>query len=548
MSIRRPPKPIHLGLSRLAAQYRTCQLNRRDFLAMAGAFGMFATAPHQTRAQSSQIKPGGTLRIQQNVFAMKDPRTFDWSELGNMTRGFLEYLVQQNADGTLQGMLLERWETNEDATEYRFYLRRGVVWNNGDAFTSADVAYNFERWGDSTVEGNSMTQRLWGLFDPASGQLRNGAVTIEDDHTLSLRLSTPNIALIADLSDYPAAVVHPSFEGGNPFTHGIGTGAFRPVKHATGERCILERNIEHRWWGEAIFGGPYLDRVEFIDYGTDPSSWIAAAENGEIDLLYDSVGNFVDVLDVLGWTRTETESAATSVIRANAKAEVEGATPYAQAAVRRALALAVDNQTCLELGYSGRGLVAGNDHVAPMHPGFAKLGTANYDPAQARSELEAAGLKDFEHELVTLDDEWLRNTGDAVAAQLQDAGIAVRRSIQPGVRYWNNWQSYPFSVTEWNHRPLGVQVLSLAYRSTAVWNETGFASETFDSLLDRAMALSDADERREIMAELQRILRDEGVIIQPYWRKLYNHHNGRLVGAERHPSNEIHLHQIGFRN
>ena len=132
MSIRRPPKPIHLGLSRLVAQHRTGQLNRRDFLAMAGAFGMFATAPHQTRAQSSQIKPGGTLRIQQNIFAMKDPRTFDWSELGNMTRGFLEYLVQQNADGTLQGMLLERWETNEDATEYRFYLRRGVTWKNGD--------------------------------------------------------------------------------------------------------------------------------------------------------------------------------------------------------------------------------------------------------------------------------------------------------------------------------------------------------------------------------------------------------------------------------
>ncbi|MEO0923503.1 MAG: diguanylate cyclase, partial [Pseudomonadota bacterium] len=64
----------------------------------------------------------------------------------------------------------------------------------------------------------------------------------------------------------------------------------------------------------------------------------------------------------------------------------------------------------------------------------------------------------------------------------------------------------------------------------------------------RAMALSDADERRENMAELQRNLREEGEIIQPYWRKLYNHHNGRLVGAERHPSNEIHLHQIGFRN
>jgi peptide/nickel transport system substrate-binding protein len=37
------------------------------------------------------------------------------------------------------------------------------------------------------------------------------------------------------------------------------------------------------------------------------------------------------------------------------------------------------------------------------------------------------------------------------------------------------------------------------------------------------------------------------VIIQPYWRALYNHHNGWLVNAEKHPAHEIHLHKIGFR-
>lgn len=546
---RRTTRLSHPALRGLTEDRRQGRISRRDFLTRATALGLVAgMAPvgSMARADAPQIKPGGTLRIQQAVKALKDPRSYDWSELGNQTRGFLEYLVQYNADGSFTGMLLESWEANENATQYRFGVRRGVTWNNGDAFTAADVARNLARWCDSAAPGNSMSARLASLMDPATGQLREDAVTILDDHTLTLDLSTPDIALIANLSDYPAAVMHASYDGGDPFAHGIGTGPFRPVEHITDERAVLERNPDHTWWGADIFGGPYVDRVEFIDYGTDPSSWIAAAEAGEVDLLYESVGDFIDVLDTLGWTRTEADSSATMVVRANAAAEVDGPNPYANAQLRRALALAVNNEICLELGYAGRGRVASNDHVSPIQPAYADLGPSLYDPAQARADVAAAGFSGFEHRLVTIDDEWQRNTGDAVAAQLRDAGINVTRQIEPAGTYLQNWDKYPFSATQWNHRPLAVQVLNLAYRSGAVWNETGFASEEFDALLDQASAVSDADTRRETMGELQRILRDEGVIIQPYWRALYNHHNGQLVGAEKHPSNEIHLYKIGF--
>jgi peptide/nickel transport system substrate-binding protein len=61
---------------------------------------------------------GGSLRIQMEVRALKDPRTYDWSQMANMTRGFLEYLIEYNADGSFSGVLLESWEANEDATQY----------------------------------------------------------------------------------------------------------------------------------------------------------------------------------------------------------------------------------------------------------------------------------------------------------------------------------------------------------------------------------------------------------------------------------------------
>lgn len=548
------PHRRHPALPHLAAAHRRGQIDRREFLARATALGIGAAAarqlagiaPAQAAAPDRRIAPGGTLRIQQSVRALDEPRRYDWSEMGNQTRGFLEYLVEYRHDGSFGGMLLRDWEVGPDATRYRLHLRPGVRWNNGDAFTARDVARNITAWCDSTVPGNSMATRFPGLIDPATGRARDGAVVIDDPLTVTLHLSQPDIALIASMSDYPAAITHRSYDGGDPFAHGIGTGPFRPVTLEPGRLCVLERHPEHRWWGTAVFGGPWLDRVEFHDLGTDPLTWAKAAEAGEIDLLYDSVGAFIKRMDAIGWTRTRTRSAATLVVRAHQRVQVGGRTPYAATPVRRALALAVDNAICLELGHRGRGEVAANHHVSPLHPAHADIGPPEFDPAGARRMMAAAGMADFTHELVTLDDEWQRNTGDAVTAMLADAGIPVARRILPGAEFWTNWRSYPFSATEWNHRPLAVQIMNLAYRSDSPWNETGFADPEFDALVARASGQTDTMARRETMRALETRMREAGVIIQPYWRALFNHHNGRLVNAARHPANEIHLHYIGF--
>jgi len=528
------------------------RLSRRAFLGHATALGLGAAAalsladrPGSARAQPA-IARGGTLRIQQSVKPLGDPRSHDWSEMGNQLRGFLEYLVEYRRDGTFQGMLLESWEVTADATTYTLHVRPGMRWNTGARFTAGDVAHNIARWCDSTAPGNSMASRFTALIDLATGQARAGAIEVTDPLTVTLHLSRPDISLVASMADYPAAIVPQSYAGGDPFAHGVGTGPFRPVSLEPGARCVLERHPEHRWWGTEIFGGPWLDRVEFVDLGTNPTGWLAAAEAGGIDLLYDSVGAFIPAMDALGWTATRVESAATIVFRGAQSARMTGINPYADRSVRRALALAVDNAVCLELGHAGRGSVAGNDHVSPLHPAHADLGPVAHDPAEARRLVTQAGLLGFEHELVTLDDEWQRNSGDAVAAQLRDAGLRVRRRILPGEAFWSDWRSFPFSGTQWVHRPLGVQVLELAYRSGAAWNETGFADPEFDALLDAANARVEAEDRRRIMARLQAILRAEGVMIQPYWRDLYNHHNGRLVNAEKHPAHEIHVCRIGF--
>jgi peptide/nickel transport system substrate-binding protein len=531
---------LHPAAKTYADEARAGALSRREFLTRATALGVSSAAAYgllglvapPARAQSIM---GGTLRMSMETKAQKDPRTADWSEISNFSRGWLDYLVEYESDGSLRPMLLEGWEANADASEYTLTVRKDVKWNNGDDFTAEDVAHNIARWCDGTVEGNSMAGRFSSLVNPDTKQIRDGAVTVVDSHTVKLTLSASDISIIVTFADYPAGVVHQSYDNTDPSLSPIGTGAYLPDTNEVGIRQVLVRNPNHVWWGTAVYGGPYLDRIEYIDLGTDPSAILAAAGSGEIDATYQTTGDFVSAFDGFGWAKSEVITAGTLAVRFNQQAE-----EFKDVRVRRAMQMAVDNATVLELGYSGLGSAAENHHVCPIHPEYAALPPLVVDPAAAKAMIAEAGHADTEFELISLDDAWQAATCDAIAAQIRDAGINIKRTVLPGSTYWNDWLKYPFSATEWAMRPLGVQVLALAYRTGEAWNETAFANAEFDTLLGQAMATQDAKQRSEVMAKIEKIMQDEGVMIQPYWRSIYRHMNDKVKGADMHPTLEHH--------
>jgi peptide/nickel transport system substrate-binding protein len=71
------------------------------------------------------------------------------------------------------------------------------------------------------------------------------------------------------------------------------------------------------------------------------------------------------------------------------------------------------------------------------------------------------------------------------------------------------------------------------------WNESKWSNPKFDELLSKAEGILDVDKRREVIADIEKLMQEEGPIVQPLWRSVFAAMDKKVKGFAAHPTNYI---------
>ena len=544
----------HSYIPTLKEQFAEGKIDRREFLRTSTLLGLSAAAAYAFVGKvtgESFVKPakaaiprGGTIRISMRIIDVKDPHTFSWVIDSNVTRQVCEYMSKTGHDNVTRPYLLEGWEASDDLKTWTLHVRKGIKWHNGRELDAVDIIWNINHVLDASTgssvlglmkgymlnevgEGDDKTTELWDA----------NAIERVDSHTVRLNAKQPQLAVPEHFFHYPFPILDPE-EDGKFGVGSNGTGAFDLVEHTVGRKSVLTARDDY--WGE----GPYIDRLEYHDLGDDRSAALAALASKQVHGLDEASIVSLDALKALPHVDIhQVSTAQTTVVRGKVTQK-----PWDDPRVLKALRLATDTPKILELAYRGLGSPGEHHHVSPIHPEYAKLPFMSQDIAAAKALLAEAGHPDGIDAKIDInaDQPWEVNAIQGMVEQWKLAGFRVEINVLPGAQFWEIWAKTPFGMTSWTHRPLGVMVLGLAYRSGVPWNESEFANARFDELLTKAEGILDVDARREVVREIETLMQEEGPIVQPLWHSVLTAIDKRMKGFKMHPTSYLFANEWGI--
>lgn len=462
-----------------------------------------------------------------------DPHLVSSVNDSNILRSLFEGLVAYHVsdDNIDSPGAAERWESNDDYTEWTFYLRQDGKWSNGDPVTAHDFVYAYERilTPDLVSPYASMLFILKNAEAFNKGELSDFSqvgVKAADDITLVCSLRQP-AAYFPELTKHTTyyPVHRPTIEKFGSMTdrftlwqrpgNHVSNGAFKLKYWRINQAVIVEPN-EHYWDRDVI----QLKEIHFLPISSEFTEERAFRDR-QLHMTYTLPPNMAE------WYRKNDPDylylapyAGVYFYRVNVGGDIA---PLKDKRVRQALALAIDRQKIVE-NVTLRGEEPAHGFVPPSNK-YEPPNVLRFDPKEGRRLLAEAGYPDGNgfpevtlffntlesHRSIaeSVQDMWKRHLGiDTVSLQNQEWKV-YQMTLES--------QNYDIGRAAWIGDYLDATTFLDMWRTGDSNNYTGWSNADYDRILREAALEPTKETRRERLLEAERLLLDELPIIPVYW-------------------------------
>jgi peptide/nickel transport system substrate-binding protein len=456
--------------------------------------------------ETTAVKRGGILQVSFSDSSTDESLDPAISELNNdsfYTGQIYEGLTVADTEWGVHPVLAEKWESNDDASEWTFTLRQGVTFHDGTPFTAQDAAYSISRLLDEDL-GSPLFSRLEPSLD-ADG------ISVPDEATLVLTLKRPDSLMPLALSARHAMIVK---DGTEDFSvaNAIGTGPFKVKSFRPGQSWEVEKNTTY--WEQGL---PYLDGIRGVVIG-EQATKVQSVVSGESHIA-DPI-NYSAASTVTGNAQLLEFTGATYLLVAMDQTKE----PFNDERVVDAIKMAVGREQVLNAVFQGYGDITA-DVPVPQDDFFYPTDlSTEQDVEGAKALLAEAGYPDGIDLELNTSDSYGGMVDLAVAFQqvVEPAGIRVKVNQGSPDTYWDQvWLVKPMYVSYYTRRHPN-EILSVTYASNAPWNECKLKNPELDDLLSEGLRTTDREAQRQIYQDALRLVNDKhGTSIPAFVSKLW---------------------------
>jgi peptide/nickel transport system substrate-binding protein len=497
-----------------------------------------------------------------------DPQTLDPHAIALLYHSRIvfqlyESLVGRDEKFASEPALALSWQMTTPLN-WRFKLRPGVTFHDGQPFTADDAVFSLERALAPT------SQRAFQL---------KGVVAVKkvDPLTIDLQLEAPDAVLPEKLQfvsimsrawSEKHGVQRPQDFNGKQETHAIrnanGTGPFRLERYEPDVRTVLKRHPGWWGWAETRQGQPRngnLQAVSFVTIKSDATR-LAALASGEVDLVLDPPYQDIQRLQRdpritllqtpdIGQQYLTFDQARDELL----DSDVKGRNPFKDLRVRQAVYHAINVPLIIDKVLRGQAVPTGA-FLSPLVDGSpAELDRRlPFDPARARALLAEAGYPNgFGVTLDCVNVAWRENVCQAAAAMLTQVGIRTALRSSPSNQFFPKLSQGTGSFVEygWTASPDAWSSLNSLLHT---WDKSGggtfnagrYSNPKLDVLIDALRTEPDLTRRRAMVTTVLRIAGDELPYI-PLYRRTLTWAMARKVGAVQWPNDTMELRWVRIR-